>query len=121
MLGQSVAVAISAGGWLSAALDRNGTVWTWHTDFDHLNPGLRSLWSAPEVAKNLTDVVAIASGLNHTIALKTDGTVWSWGSNKDYIMNYGGQLGRLSNVEAQIVHGVQIAVTPPLSHRVIDP
>ena len=82
-------VAISAGMDHAMALKRDGTVWTWGTNYagnlgDTRTPP--ATFSATQVP-GVDNVAAIAAGNWHSVTLKNDGTVWSWGAN------YFGQLG----------------------------
>ncbi|WP_276358152.1 Ig-like domain-containing protein, partial [Cohnella caldifontis] len=76
-------ISIAAGYLHSAALENDGTVWTWgyieaNQDRDEAYPLISS---TPVRAYTLTDVNAIASGSYHLLALKNDGSVWTWGWN----------------------------------------
>jgi len=103
------AIAISARGHSSVALNRDGTVQVWHggglvippppadlTNIIAVSAGtshglaLRSertvaAWptntSGGMVPPDLTDVVAIAAGNSHSLALRSDGTVVGWGGS----------------------------------------
>jgi len=67
----SDAIGVSAGGYHSLALKRNGTVVGWG------NNGTDQI----TIPEGLTNVEAIASGAFHNLALKKDGTVVAWGFN----------------------------------------
>ena len=74
--------SVSAGGWHSLALHRDGTVRSWGDDSTGALGIGRPLGSAtPRAVAGLTGVVAVSAGGNHTVALKGDGTVWAWGAN----------------------------------------
>ena len=83
--------AIAAGSRHNAALQKDGTVWTWGGNpfgqLGHGEPGWESPQNVPAQVQNLDHVIAVAAEGNHTAALKDDGTVWSWG------LNDRGQLG----------------------------
>jgi len=78
-----------AGGYYSAALKSDGTVWSWGYNHDgELGDGTTDNKSVPTQENSIsTDWEYIAVGYSHTVALKSDGTLWAWGRN-----NYG-QLG----------------------------
>jgi len=82
-------IAISAGGYHSAALKSDGTVWAWGWNGEgQLGNGTTSdINPFPVQVTGLTGVKAIAAGANYTKALKSDGTIWAWGAG------YYGQLG----------------------------
>lgn len=81
-------VAISAGGYDSYALKKDGTVWAWGYGGDgRLGDGSSQSSPVPVQVKGITDVISIAAGPFNCYALKRDGTVWAWGINRD------GQLG----------------------------
>jgi alpha-tubulin suppressor-like RCC1 family protein len=77
----------------SAAIKKDGTLWSW--GFDHYGEcGSGSATAYPyrkptptQVAGGGTTWARVAFGTNHAVAVKTDGTLWTWGQN-----NYG-QLG----------------------------
>jgi alpha-tubulin suppressor-like RCC1 family protein len=76
------AVAISAGGNHSMALKKDGTVWTWGSNYSgQLGYGNDNWSKVPKQVKGLTGVIAISAGQRHSMALKKDGTVWIWGYN----------------------------------------
>jgi len=87
--------SVSAGGYHSAALKSDGSLWTWGSDeYGQLGNGTIIMNGAvasgnphpSQVGTNQT-WLAVSAGLWHTIAIAADGTLWSWGRNDD------GQLG----------------------------
>lgn len=88
-------VAISAGYFVSLALDSSGHVWAWGDNrYGELGQGNNSDYvGAVEVqgpkgtAGPLSNIKMIAAGDWHCLALDADGKVWSWGYSQD------GQLG----------------------------
>ncbi len=77
---------LAAGGFHSAALKRDGTVWTWGYDVSgQLGDGTNVTRSIP--APVLSNMLAVAASTYNTLALKNDGTVWGCGYNGN------GQLG----------------------------
>lgn len=88
----SNAKTISAGGWHSAALKNDGTVWTWGWNLEgQLGDGSTTDKTVPTQVPSLSGVIKIAAGTYHTLALKNDGTVWAWGDNLN------GQVGNGTN------------------------
>ncbi|NVN97721.1 MAG: RCC1 repeat- and reductase domain-containing protein [Geobacteraceae bacterium] len=81
-------IAIASGRNHVVALKKDGTVWSWGSNFSG-QLGLDSGGTAdqPVQTAHLDGVIAITAGAFHTAALKKDGTVWSWGFNGN------GQLG----------------------------
>jgi alpha-tubulin suppressor-like RCC1 family protein len=80
---------ISAGANHSAAIKKDGTLWSWGlNDSGQLGTGdTSSLKGARQEVTASQEWVNIELGYDHTLALKADGTLWSWGGN------YYGQLG----------------------------
>ena len=74
---------------LSAAIKKNGTLWTWGLNTNgELGDNTAVSKSSPvqTVAFN-TNWMQVACGYYHVSAIKSDGTLWSWG------LNANGQLG----------------------------
>lgn len=81
-------MAISAGGFHTAAVKNDGTVWTWGSNaYGQLGYGWTNDYLTPNQVGELTDVVSVSCGFSHTLALRSDGTVWAWGHNDE------GQIG----------------------------
>jgi alpha-tubulin suppressor-like RCC1 family protein len=83
---------VSAGGYHSAALRTNGTLWTWGFNGDgqlgNNAGGVGTSKSSPvQEVTGGTTWKTLACGGYHTLAIKSDGTLWNWGKNVD------GQLG----------------------------
>jgi alpha-tubulin suppressor-like RCC1 family protein len=81
---------VSSGGYYTAAIKTDGTLWTWGRG----NEGL--IGNGVTTGSISTPVTTFAGGTNwkqvssgsfHTAAIKTDGTLWTWGSGNN------GQLG----------------------------
>jgi len=86
---------VSSGGYHTAVIKTDGTLWTWGKNTDALNNGSGQLGNA-STTNTSTPVTTFAGGTNwkqvtsgqlHTAAIKTDGTLWAWGLNNT------GQLG----------------------------
>jgi alpha-tubulin suppressor-like RCC1 family protein len=79
---------ISAGLLNSAAVQQDGTLWVWGSNFyGQIGDGTLTNRYAPVRVYGLTGATDIAFGLYHSLAARADGTVWAWGAN------YNGQLG----------------------------
>lgn len=79
---------ISAAWHFSAAIQADGTLWTWGDGEEGLGLG-SSVWTTnrPTQVGSDTDWASISATSGHCLALRTDGSLWSWGDN------YEGQLG----------------------------
>lgn len=90
-------VTVSTGGYHTAVLQEDGSLWIWGDNGDGQigngrtgNDALEGFPNHPlqtGPVKVMEDVASVSCGLSYTAALKTDGTLWTWGSNRD------GQLG----------------------------
>ena len=82
--------AISAGGWHSLALLKDGTVRAWgDNSLGQLGDGTTTNRNAPVAVQGVRNAVAISAAISDfSAALLADGTVMTWGGNGD------GQLGR---------------------------
>ncbi|WP_242592713.1 RCC1 domain-containing protein [Corallococcus exiguus] len=77
--------AISAGLDYAVALNQDGTVLAWGSDFAGQSGdgtgGGGTRTPTPTLVPGVTNVASISAGYNHVLALKQDGTVWAWGYN----------------------------------------
>ncbi len=90
--GLSNVIAIAAGRSHCLALEGDGTVWAWATDFDgnlygQLGNGTTTNSYTPAKVTSLSGVIDIGAGGYHSLAKLSDGTLWTWGRNSS------GQLG----------------------------
>ncbi len=102
VLGASVIIAISAGGFHSLALKSDGTVLAWGTDnYGQLGDNVTlAIQPTPVLISGLSGIVAISAGGRHSLALKNDGTVFAWG------YDFYGQLGddaALTNIPTPVL------------------
>ena len=80
---------LSAGGYSTAAIKTDGTLWVWGRNY-YGGLGINSTnnQSSPvQTTTGGTNWMAVSCGYGQTAAIKTDGTLWMWGNNG------GGQLG----------------------------
>ena len=115
--GITSAVAISAGGWHTCALLRDGTIQCWgQNTYGQLGDGSpitrpapgRS--STPVTVTGITTAIAIEAGIFHTCALLADGTLRCWGRNDE------GRLGNGTTADSStptIVSGIAPAAAAP--------
>jgi len=111
-------VGIAAGGGNTAALQDDGTLWTWgYNAFGQLGIGTVGNSSVP-VKANIEDVIDISIGkcnpidsntYGFMVALKSDGTVWSWGDNTNH------QLGDTTTVPRYAPAQVKQDITNSIS------
>jgi len=101
---------IAAGFVHSAALQADGTLWSWGSNFDgqlgNGDPGLPNPADQPAPVAVLNPgaapYLAVAVGDAHTVARQADGTLWSWGRNLD------GQLGSGSTDASLAPHATPV-------------
>jgi hypothetical protein len=86
---------VSCGGYHTAAIKTDGTLWTWGRNVNALSAANGQLGDNTSINRSIP-VTTFAGGNNwkqvdggryFTTAIKTDGTLWTWG------LNSGGQLG----------------------------
>jgi len=83
-------VAVSAGGWHTAAITTDGGLWTWgNNGFGQLGSGIAQDHGVanPIPTHIMENVIAVSAGEMHTLAITKNGELWAWGRNGN------GQLG----------------------------
>jgi alpha-tubulin suppressor-like RCC1 family protein len=80
---------VSGGGYFTAAIKTDGTLWTWgRNDLGSLGDNTTIFKSSPiQTVSGGTNWKQVSCGSFHTAAIKTNGTLWTWGSSTS------GQLG----------------------------
>ena len=75
-------VAVACGDSHTAALKRDGTLWTWGNNFwgQLGSPNISTKESCPTPTQVLDKVTAVSCGDYFTAAIRTDGSLWMWGS-----------------------------------------
>ena len=73
---------VSGGGYHTAAIKTDGTLWGWgRNDIGQLGGNNTANYSSPiPQLYGGTNWKQVACGYYHTAAIKTDGTLWTWGS-----------------------------------------
>jgi alpha-tubulin suppressor-like RCC1 family protein len=73
---------VSAGGYYSACVKTDGTLWTWgRNNYGQLGDNTTTDKSSPvQTVSAGTNWKQVACGTGHTAAIKTDGTLWLWGT-----------------------------------------
>jgi alpha-tubulin suppressor-like RCC1 family protein len=89
--------SIACGDQHMMALRKDGTVWTWGSNYygqlgTSAPTGNAGNNSPPTQVPGLTSVIQVAAGSEFSLALRSNGTVWAWG------LNAGGRLGNNTNL-----------------------
>ncbi|HEY3364319.1 MAG TPA: hypothetical protein VGK74_04645 [Symbiobacteriaceae bacterium] len=78
--GLSNGYQVAAGGNFFLVVKKDGTVWTWGSNWCNNAPGTEAaLLKTPVRVTGLPPVTTVAAGTCHALALRNDGTVWAWG------------------------------------------
>ena len=74
---------VSTGGYHTAAIKTDGTIWTWgNNSYGHLGDNTVVMKSSPvQTIAGGTNWKQVSAGVSQTVAIKTDGTLWTWGNN----------------------------------------
>ena len=79
-------IAISAGWQHSAALDRDGNIWTWgdnqQNQLGRKTKGTTDATPAKVQTSKPTAFSAVSASLSHSMGLSAGGVVWTWGSGE---------------------------------------
>jgi len=91
---------VSAGGYHTVALKKDGTLWAWGSNENsQLGNGSRTDRNNPVQVGSDKDWAAASAGWHHTVALKKDGTLWAWGSNGNGQLGDGAETDRNAPVQ----------------------
>ena len=75
--------AIAAAGWHNLALNSDGTVASWGSNFSgERGNGTFTGTLAPTPVTGLSGITALATGTNHSLALAGNGAIFAWGSDQ---------------------------------------
>ena len=91
---------VSAGGYHTAAVRSNCTIWTWGcNNCGQLGDNTIVSRSSPvSVVGGFTDWCQVSVGCIHTAAVRTNGTIWAWGYNAFGRLGDGSSLAKSSPV-----------------------
>jgi alpha-tubulin suppressor-like RCC1 family protein len=79
---------VSAGGWHTLALKKDGSLWAWGLNtYGQVGHGSTQEIQDSPVQVGGDDWAVVVAGEVHSLAIKKDGSLWAWGGN------YSGQLG----------------------------
>jgi alpha-tubulin suppressor-like RCC1 family protein len=82
VVGLTGVTALAAGGDFTCALESDGTVWCWGTNYyGTLGDGTYTGRGTPAKVSGLDGVVSVAAGYEHVCAARSDGSAWCWGQN----------------------------------------
>ncbi len=93
---------IDAGGSHAAAIDADGSLWTWGNNY-YGTLGNGSTKDSITPVKVMENVVAVNCGQWHTAAIDGDGALWTWGNNGRYQLGNGGVGNNNDGVTVQTV------------------
>ena len=97
---------VSCGGYHTAAIKTDGTLWTWGRNVNSIGGALGQLGDNTTINRS-TPVTTFAGGTNwkqvsggkyHIAAIKTDGTLWTWGSGGTGILGTNDTINRSTPV-----------------------
>ncbi|WP_420266971.1 Ig-like domain repeat protein [Candidatus Magnetominusculus dajiuhuensis] len=82
------AVSVSAGGYHSAGIKSDSTLWTWgYNGYGELGDNNTLYYAVFPEQIGTSAWASVATGYYHTLGIKSDGTLWAWG------YDYYGQVG----------------------------
>jgi alpha-tubulin suppressor-like RCC1 family protein len=89
---------VSAGGYYTAVVKTDGTLWTWgYGGFGQLGNAQTTNRSTPVTTfSGGTNWKQVSAGVNYTAAIKTDGTLWTWGLGSNGRLGNGATTGTFS-------------------------
>jgi alpha-tubulin suppressor-like RCC1 family protein len=121
--GLTEAASVSAGGFYSLALLRNGTVVSWGADgLGQLGNGSTTSTDLPGPVSGLSGVSAISAGTNHALALLSNGTARAWGENESGQLGNGSTTGSDLPVAVSGLSGVTaVASSAANAHSTVPP
>lgn len=110
-----VSVAASGSAGHALAIDRDGRLWAWGSNYQgQLGDG--TLQPAyPAMVEGLPRIVAAATGSGHSLAVAADGSVWAWGYNDHGQLGDGTLVNRLRPVRVTGLTSI-VAVSGGGSH-----
>ena len=86
---------VFAGYYFSAAIKKNGTLWTWGlNNYGQLGHGDITNRSTPTQVGTDTDWKKVSCGYTYILALKANGTLWAWGQNGSGALGQGDTVDR---------------------------
>lgn len=97
--------AVSCGSAYTAAIQTDGTLWTWG-DNGHGRLGNGTTEDSTVPVKVMDNVAAASCGEEHTVAIQTDGSLWTWG------LNHLGQLGNGSRENSSTPVRIELKESP---------
>ena len=118
--GTVTAIQVSAGGYHSLAIDKNGNAWAWGgNDSGELGIGTTSKSEIPALVqypKNAGAVttVQVSAGGYHSLGIDKEGKTWAWGYNQF------GQLGNGTISNSSIPTPVAFNLSPVISSVTFD-
>ena len=114
-------VSISAGRTHSAAVKKDGSLWTWGSnETGQLCDGTRA--SSLNPIKVMDEVVMVEAGGSETFVVRTDGTLWGWESyySSYYDLDWWGMSGGPGFAPVKLMDNVKAVETSLMPHDEYD-